>query len=801
MAVAKFNWHGTNPNKAFQSKEPPMRAWAELVKFNATKGETEAAYQALINHGKVSDFKTSVWNDICAKVYDICDEWDINETYRTYSVWSPFIHDSNRNAWIAVAKKHWPDWDDYQIDEWVDRMWERWNPGRFSAWDYNVVYSQWLAPLGLSAFTVESGQRIKGEYILKLVDYINHWTELRPLDAVLNLALQWSGKNSSVVLPVLPVSPADLNLSFQIFDQVVINNSIAFMVKNVMALGVEVREIPLLTALSLASLMNFMTLNVQCKVWDKDIIYAALEILSAVYESSVRIRKTGITPLCFLDTFSYSERVHLKLSSDLQAMRPLFFFEIGGNVNAKFGRPYPIRISDSFSYAGTAKLRRTARPIPFSALTRFTSASKARVDFEGIHMLDMTPGVIGIREQIQPEVRAARMLEHEQPIHFSNYKNSMTVVQAATLAAETENVAVHGIPEVLFDAEITANSHRGKAALRQEIQLLDHPPETLEHIGRLGNAAGGGELTFANEESLDVREGTFRISDGNMNLAFQDTQAMAHDGLVDTKERISISQDPPLSIEGSADIGSSASGILDRNRVLEQAAETAIETASYAEIMAGLNKILETEVAAAKTSSVAEMYVRRYFHLSAEEELSSREYGVLDKRIRKLMESSNTTATKETGVLLLRLIRFASGNGAAEVYSEAQAVRAKPKHTAAKENTILTGLSAFLDASYVRGDSLISAPNISVFAQAEVNTSAAGSYLAAQETAGAIYETKLQKMPSKTLLGGEIAKTGAEAKLMMARTEKILALEYEDTLVTELDEINAADVERHLIFS
>ena len=56
-------------------------------------------------------------------------------------------------------------------------------------------------------------------------------------------------------------------------------------------------------------------------------------------------------------------------------------------------------------------------------------------------------------------------------------------------------------------------------------------------------------------------------------------------------------------------------------------------------------------------------------------------------------------------------------------------------------------------------------------------------------------------MPSKTLLGGEIARTGAEAKLMMARTEKILALEYEDTLVTELDEINAADVERHLIFS
>ena len=68
MAVAKFTWHGTNPNKAFRYQKPPMSAWGEMVYFNATKAENEAAYNALVNHGPVSDFKTKVWNDICPEL-------------------------------------------------------------------------------------------------------------------------------------------------------------------------------------------------------------------------------------------------------------------------------------------------------------------------------------------------------------------------------------------------------------------------------------------------------------------------------------------------------------------------------------------------------------------------------------------------------------------------------------------------------------------------------------------------------------------------------------------------------------
>ena len=37
MAVAKFNWHGTNPNKTFQKENPPVVAWPEMIIFGATK--------------------------------------------------------------------------------------------------------------------------------------------------------------------------------------------------------------------------------------------------------------------------------------------------------------------------------------------------------------------------------------------------------------------------------------------------------------------------------------------------------------------------------------------------------------------------------------------------------------------------------------------------------------------------------------------------------------------------------------------------------------------------------------------
>ena len=801
MAVAKFNWHGTNPNKTFQKENPPVVAWPEMIIFGATKEENEAAYQALLRHGAVCDFKTKVWNDICAKVYDICDDWNINEKYRTSVAWNPFIHDPDRAAWKAMAKKNWPHMDDYEIDEWIDSMWQRYKPGTFTAWDYNALYSLWLAPLGLSEFTVKKGDVVKAEYVLRLVEVINHWTELRPMDVEFVMNSKWNTKNGSVLLPALPIFPSVLSMCFENIDHVILSPGIPFRIRNVMKLEQEKLEVPLLASMSCSSLMNFMTLNMNCKVWDKEILYTMPEVLSSQHGGKVKLVWSRPFPFGFSDCYQQGQDIRLKLSSDLQDMHPLFFFEYGGSIKPQLWNSYPFRTADSFSHVGTAKIRHTARPIPFSAWTGFNSEIKARVDFEGIHMLDMVPERIGIREQINSDVRAARMLGHEQSLHVSRHKHGMTVVQAATLQAEPEEIVYHSELKEQVNAQNAAIKHKDRISVAGKLQMLNHPPEAMKHTGTIQNAEGGGELTFANEQSMDVEEGSFAVEARGMELVFQDTQVLSHTGFFDTREQIRISEDPPLPVEGEGEVHSASSGVLAKEQVLEQAAETAIKTLSYAEILSGLYQVMESEVTAAKTSSMAALYVRRYFHIASEEEVGTTEYGILDRRLRKLMESSNTTITKEKGDLLLRLIRFASGGGTASTVAKAEIVRTLPRHASAKENTVTTGLSAFLDASYVRGDSLKSEPDISFVAEAEIGKSVTSSYAAAKEYITAKSESELQRHPVRPILGGEIAKTGAEAKLMMARIEKILAFEYEETLVAELEEVNAADVERHLIFS
>ena len=228
MAVAKFNWHGTNPNKSFQNSYPPKSYFKQMCKLNATKEETEAAYNALVNHGKVSDFKVKVWNDICAKAYDLCQEWDIHGNEIKVEVWSPFMHVDDRAAWIALAQKTWG-WSEWEAEEWTDNnLYPTWKPGVFQAEYYNVLYGSWLLPVGLQKFQVRKGQPVKGEYILRLVEIINHWTELSPMDVRLNVSFDWLKQNTAVVLPYTPINPDCLEMYFTLRDGTRLDDSIQF---------------------------------------------------------------------------------------------------------------------------------------------------------------------------------------------------------------------------------------------------------------------------------------------------------------------------------------------------------------------------------------------------------------------------------------------------------------------------------------------------------------------------------------------------------------------------------------------
>lgn len=111
------------------------------------------------------------------------------------------MHVDDRAAWIALAQKTWG-WSEWEAEEWTDNnLYPNWKPGVFQAEYYNVLYGSWLLPVGLQKFQVRKGQPVKGAYILRLVEIINHWTELSPMDVRLNVSFDWLNWKLARCLP------------------------------------------------------------------------------------------------------------------------------------------------------------------------------------------------------------------------------------------------------------------------------------------------------------------------------------------------------------------------------------------------------------------------------------------------------------------------------------------------------------------------------------------------------------------------------------------------------------------------
>ena len=71
------------------------------------------------------------------------------------------------------------------------------------------------------------------------------------------------------------------------------------------------------------------------------------------------------------------------------------------------------------------------------------------------------------------------------------------------------------------------------------------------------------------------------------------------------------------------------------------------------------------------------------------------------------MESGVSTETQARASLILSLIRFAESSTIVQITSASEAVPRSPKRIQAKTQYITTETDAFIDASYIRGDSLI----------------------------------------------------------------------------------------------
>ena len=307
-------------------------------------------------------------------------------------------------------------------------------------------------------------------------------------------------------------------------------------------------------------------------------------------------------------------------------------------------------------------------------------------------------------------------------------------------------------------------------------------------------------MSFANELSFVMRDGAVALREDDIQLDFRETAVLDIHDTYDTQETIVLGDAPPLEIgESEYEIRTLEAAQLERDRVVEAAADAVIQSLQSGEVSFGLNANLETEIVAAKITAAAVMERNRQATMGAEVEVATLESAIAERVLRKLMESGVSTETQVRANLILSMIRFAQSSSIVQVTSASEAVSRSPKRIQGKTQYISAETDAFIDASYIRGDSLIADAMIQIATDVMPETINSGTYLISLVIVQILTETALGKIPSTPVEGNALAATGSEAGVVLARSILILVSAHEEKLVIEEEELYAADFERTLI--
>jgi hypothetical protein len=822
MAVAKFNWHSTNPNKAFQGKDPPANA-AAMINFNATAAETERAYNALKNHGPVSDFKTEVWNDICAKIYDVSDEWGVNQIYRKSTAWNPFIHTPNRTQWENYAKKTWPELsqDEYWLEEWVNKMFDKYGPGKFRPWNYNVVYSQWLVPLGLTPFEVKKGQRLKGEYILKLVEYVNHWIDLSPLDIRAYVNFQLTVRMLTTVLRSVTIQPDVLEMILDIYNNADLDDSILATVELCMVLLMNDLDIAELRSCALSSLINFMMLRVKCTVWDKIPIYTEF-VLAMLYDASVTF---ALLPPVYLQinqqsTFNMSAKGDL--ASFLDVLSVYLEMQLKQKALADMASAYGFSLSTHHGqHRGEATLR-LRTPMHISISDDFTLNGIVLVEHQGTLLLFMEDGSISFVDNNSLVVHDAVQGTHSGNIGINN-EIELGGNTSAALIPEDGNIIYHADTFDGLSAKAIKSEHKSSFGLESDQEFDQSIATPMNLNDKIRGMVGGAEISFANEQDVVTKDSTTSIV-GTAILAKDPTFELYAEAVASAYSSVTIEKDPTIeaatdaisTIIGNADIRKDAttemtsestasaysSATVDKNAAIEAAAESIIKSLQSSELFFGLNAILDVEIVAAKISSVAAMESSKYCWLDSGIEVSTIENVIADKVLRKLLDSDISVETKIKASIVTSLIRFAeSTNNVTKVDTSSKLITCLSSKSEGVPQYIRSQIEAILDTRYTMDSSIDVDAKMCIIAEAIPSFIVNSTYLAAIAIVDILYEAQLQRVPPRQLSSNIVAESSSEASATLARSVLVLASDLEDMPIGNCDNTLAIDFERKLIFN
>ena len=174
----------------------------------------------------------------------------------------------------------------------------------------------------------------------------------------------------------------------------------------------------------------------------------------------------------------------------------------------------------------------------------------------------------------------------------------------------------------------------------------------------------------------------------------------------------------------------------------------------------------------------------------------------LSKVMDKVIAGESITCTDIKSILLARLMRFlVSNQNVTTVALDAQGTAAHPRIMNPKAIPVESSLDVFLDASYIGGDEVLEADGRVGF-DLDVDPiiiPPAESFKSAVQV-GQASEVTLDETLSKRQEGTAISSSASEASCTLARVSLTWAIDLEDVLACEKENIKVNEVERTLYF-
>lgn len=782
MPIAKWDWTTANP------AEYTLPAYPYVI-FNAEEEKVKRAFAALESKGFVREFSTSVWNDICAKIRDINLEWRTGKYFdKTWpSVWIPSSNLADYPSYSEYLK-----YKDLAGVLRADAM--------NMAVDALYTFSKrpWEKYLGRTI--LKKGDEVKAEYFFWLVEAINHWCELSPAPFAFSDAFAFETvKDVLQLYDALPLFFISMDMEYDGKAELLLYDPYPFGISGSFSHKTKRAVIVKLPSAPLGSKINFMTITMQCKANADNFALGISGTHKYLLNMAMNVscRKTCLCSI-FAD-FIYTSSVSVTAAKDISPLYIRLAVKTGADIHLRLDSVMYFRFSDSSKYDGSGKIT-TKRPIPLTALTKYTFDSAAAIEFEGIELLDMADELIRFFDRMDGSVYKAAAVEHDSAVSVKDAKHNISAPIGEVCEIAHETLTVNDVPsESVIAPSVAAEQIDTEICITEDMQIKSCIPTIIAYNGVLENPTGTSDLTFANEIPVTMQKNNIRVHHHGADFSIDSASDVLHTGEILTSDEISLQETSIAELTAAATTEVIYEGSLAKDSIAETAGSVNVGTQSSAEVTCGLNALLEADIIAAKTVSAAETVIMRIAALLADSTISTAERGNLAAIIRSALESDPVIRTTEYGRLLVRLTKYGESDTAVRGAVDAELSHTNPDYIIGSAE-ISPSTDVFLDKNYVGGNGCVTDSKVGADIDAALSISANSAPIESAYFIRIMYDALVNRIPAKQLDGDAISSANSEAHIITARVELILASIYEDVLATEKDDTFADDVERHLIY-